>query len=353
MPVEFFERLRATTPTRVWINNPTATEVAMALAQGADGCTTNPTYAASLLTRSPDELRQVLARAVVDALPAEAVAQRVQLALVAGLAARFRGVYEASGGRAGFVSIQGSPLLDGDRESILEEGRAARPVAPNVAAKIPATEAGLSALEVLVEDGAPTIVTEVFSVAQFVEACERYLAVVGRTGVRPPFFISPITGIFGDHLKMLAHRDGLGVPAALLELAGIGLARACYAVATERSYPVRLLCGGARTSIDLMGVVGGDLSVTVNWSTFAEALAGDAAPVPQIDVPLDRDAIDSLSATFSDVERALRPDGLTVHEFADFGPVRHFRALFVDGWLELLAAVKQRAGRIGKTAGDR
>ncbi len=62
-------------------------------------------------------------------------------------------------------------------------------------------------------DGYPVIVTEVFSVAQLIETCERYLKVTARTGTRPPFFMSPITGILGDYLKALAARDGLSVPA--------------------------------------------------------------------------------------------------------------------------------------------
>ena len=70
--------------------------------------------------------------------------------------------------------------------------------------------------------------TEVFSLAQFVETSERYLRVTERTGVRPPFFMSPITGIFGDHLKAVAERDGLSVDAADMELAGVALSRECY-----------------------------------------------------------------------------------------------------------------------------
>ena len=50
------------------------------------------------------------------------------------------------------------------------------------------------------------------SLAQLMEACERWLAVTGRTGVRPPLILAPITGIFGDHLRAEAARAGLDVP---------------------------------------------------------------------------------------------------------------------------------------------
>jgi hypothetical protein len=121
----------------------------------------------------------------------------------------------------------------------------------------------------------------------------------------------------------------------------------------ERGYPVRLLCGGARTPIDLTGVVGGALSVTINWHTFAEVLASGESPKPMIDVPLDPSAIATLSRSFNDVELALRPDGLHLEAFGDFGPVRYFRGLFHDGWADLLAAVGEyRAARTGAQQGS-
>ena len=340
MTTDYFRQLRTETPTRVWVNNPTDHEVELALAQGADGCTTNPAYVASLLRRAPDPVRQTITQVAHDDASDETIAGRVQLALVDRIAARFRGVHLASDGRAGFVSIQGSPFLDENPAAILDEAVQARRLGPNVAPKIPATAAGLAAFEALVRDGAPTIVTEVFSVAQLIETCERYLA-ADSLGRRPAFFVSPITGIFGDHLKAVATREGVTDSGAATEFAGLALARACYRVAHDRAYPVRLLCGGARTQMDLTALVGGSLSVTVNWSTFAELLESGEAPVPRIDVPLDAALIDGLTSSFPDVELALRPDGLELDAFAEFGPVRHFRSVFETGWAALLDAVRE------------
>lgn len=347
MAADYFDRLRAETPTRAWVNNPTKPEVGLALRHGADGCTTNPSHAANLLRRAPDEAMSAIRRVFDVDMTDEELAYRTQLELVTGLAAAFRGIHDATEGRAGFVSIQGSPLRDEDADAILEEGRDARRRAPNIAVKIPATAAGLTAFETLVREGTPTIVTEVFSLAQFVESCERYLAVKTAIGTQPPFFVSPITGIFGDYLKAVVRRDGLDVPDTLTEMAGVTLARACYEVAVDRAYPVRLLCGGARTPIDLTGLVGGALSVTINWSTFADALAGADEPTSSIDRPLDPTAVDTLVRTFADVERALRPDGLTVPDYEAFGPVRHFRGVFEAGWEDLVRAIQEyRLGQL-------
>ncbi len=83
--------------------------------------------------------------------------------------------FEASGGREGWVSFQGAPELDTDVEHILEAARMARGLGVNCIPKIPATGPGLEAFERLVREGCPTLMTEVFSLAQVTETCERYL----------------------------------------------------------------------------------------------------------------------------------------------------------------------------------
>lgn len=339
MGSNYFTQLVAETPTRVWVNNPTIEEIGLALQQGAVGCTTNPAYGANLLRRAPDEILPIIADCVRLSSENAVVADLVQQRLVARIVEQFRPLHDASEGREGFVSIQGAPEADTDADHIVEEARAGHAIGPNATPKIPATAPGLSAFEDLVAEGFPTIVTEVFSLAQFIETCERYLGATDRTGHRPPFFVSPITGIFGDHLKAVAVRDGLDIAKGDMELAGVAFSRACYATARDRGYPVTLLCGGARIPFDLTGLVGGALHATINWSTFADVLGNPAPFAIGIAQPIDPAAIARLEATFDDVRRALAIDGLPVEEFEEFGPVQHFRNVFIDGWRRVGEAI--------------
>jgi transaldolase len=339
MPQTYFKQLNAETPTRVWVNNPTIAEIDLALAQGARGSTTNPAYGGNLLRRAPDEILPIIEECVRLADDDLLVADLVQQRLVARITERFRPLFDESGGQAGFVSIQGAPERDTDAHHILAEARDGHAIAPNATPKLPATAAGLAAFETLVAEGCPTIVTEVFSLDQVVEACERYLRVTERTGVRPPFFMSPITGILGDHLKAVAKRDGLAADVADMELAGVALSRECYRLVQERGYPVTLLCGGSRIAFDLTGLVGAGLHATINWSTFAEVLEADEPFAPGFEVPIDPDVLARLEATFDDVRRAMRLGSLTVYEYEEFGPVLHFRNSFIGGWNAVLAAI--------------
>jgi transaldolase len=345
----YFTRLVAETPSRVWVNNPTVEEISLALSHGAVGCTTNPAYGGGLLKRAPTDVVDFVDACLGVSEDDRVVADLVQRRLVERITDAFRPLFDETKGQWGYVSIQGSPETDMDGERIWGEAQAGNAIAPNSTPKIPATLPGLVALERVVEHGWPVIVTEVFSLDQVVAACELYLHVTDRTGVRSRFFMSPITGILGDHLKKLARRDGLNVPDAAMNWAGIGLARRCAALVAERAYPVTLLFGGARIPEDLTGLIGEPHCATINWSTFAEILALDPPVVPTIGTPLDPDVETSLLSTFPDVWKAWEVGRLTPDEFEGFGPVQHFRDNFLTGWRGVLSmiAARRSAVRVG------
>jgi transaldolase len=347
MAGHYFERVRATTGSRFWVNNPTVEEIDLALRHGAMGCTTNPAYGGNLVRRAPDEVLPIVRECLASSEDDAIVADLVQRRLIERICERFLPLYERSGGREGFVSIQGAPEADTDSALILAEGRVARSIAPNATPKIPATAPGLDAFATLVAEGSQVIVTEVFSVAQVIETCERWLAVTERTGVRPPFMMSPITGILGDHLKKRAGQAHLAVPAEAMEMAGVVLARACYRTVRERQYPVLLLYGGARIDLDFSGLVGGGMAATINWSTAADLLAADGDGRATVEDPSDPVVTETLLAAFPEMQQALDPDALALADFEGFGPVQHFRDLFIAGWhsvLEMIRAERRDAG---------
>jgi transaldolase len=344
----YFERVQAETGGRFWVNNPTLEELDLALAHGAAGCTTNPGYGGNLIKRAPQEVLPIVRACLPESDDDEVVADHVQRRLVRRICERFALTYEDAGFRQGFVSIQGAPERDTDAAAILEEARVARTIAPNATPKIPATRPGLEAMEAIVAEGSPVIVTEVFSIAQVIETCERWLGVTGRTGQRPPFFMSPITGILGDYLKEIAGNEGLDVPMEAMDLAGVIVARACYRVVQERGYPVTLLYGGARIELDFSGLVGGGMAATINWATAAELIAHHPPVRVSVTEPVDPSVRRVLLESFPDMQRALDPSGLPVEAFEEFGPVLHFRDSFIAGWTALRQMIAEsRSGSVG------
>jgi len=335
----YFGWLARETPSRAWINNPTRQEIDLALAQGAVSCTTNPAFGGSLLTRSPEEIVPDIEDVAASGARGDAAVAMVQERLVARILPHFAELHERSAGREGWVSTQGAPGLDTEPGPILESARAARALAPNCIPKIPATAPGLEALDVLVRENEPLLMTEVFSLAQVTETCRRYLRAADESGHRPVFIMAPITGIFGDHLRKLSARDGLDIAPEDVTWAGVIWARAAKRLVDAEGYPVQLLYGGARSTADLTELVGGPHASTINWSTFVEVLDEDPPRRETVDDAVPADIDSRLRATFDDFARAMEPEGLDLEDFEGFGPVQHFRDNFIAGWVAVRDAL--------------
>ncbi|HHS83358.1 MAG TPA: transaldolase [Gammaproteobacteria bacterium] len=88
-----------------------------------------------------------------------------------------RPVYDRTQGEDGMVSIEVSPLLAYDTDGSIAEGKElfARIGRPNVMIKIPATKAGIPAIEELIASGINVNATLLFSVERYVEVAEAYI----------------------------------------------------------------------------------------------------------------------------------------------------------------------------------
>lgn len=347
MAPSFVQRVMAETSTLVWVNNPTLAEVDACLSVGVVGCTTNPGFCGSLVKRAPEEIGSIVAEVAAGISDDQLAAEEVQRRAVLRVAEKFGPLYTATGGKRGLVTLQGPPNQDGSPDAIEAGAWAARSLRDNVVPKIAATEAGLIAMERLVAAGQPVVITEVFSLAQLIETCERWLASAPST--MPAFFMSPITGVFGDYLR--TQRTSGSLELELAAQAGVVLARKCRALVAERGYPVALLAGGSRAIGDLTGLLGGRMHVTVNYSTIQELdTLAPAVRESVYDAP-DAHLQAALSTAFPEFAVALDPAGLTPQDFEDFGPVQHFRAIFESGWRALLQAVAEQRVRSAARAG--
>jgi transaldolase len=143
------------------------------------GATSNPTIFAKAISTSDlydDELRAVEGRSPQErffAIALEDVRRAADL---------LRPVHEASGGRDGFVSFECTPDLADDAQATIEQAldlwhRLAR---PNVMIKVPATAAGIPAIEELTARGVNVNVTLLFSVARYEQVIDAYIAGLER-----------------------------------------------------------------------------------------------------------------------------------------------------------------------------
>ncbi|HZV73575.1 MAG TPA: transaldolase [Conexibacter sp.] len=141
------------------------------------GATSNPTIFAKAITgsdRYDAQLHELADTAVADLREAF-----FSLALddVRRAAELLRPVYERSAGRDGFVSFECTPDLARDTDGTIAQALELweRLGAPNVMIKVPATPAGLGAIEQLTRAGVNVNVTLLFSVARYEQVIDAYL----------------------------------------------------------------------------------------------------------------------------------------------------------------------------------
>jgi transaldolase len=164
------------------------------------GATSNPTIFAKAITGSDaydDQLRAAVASGVRD--PQELF---FELALddVREAADVLRPAYDASNGRDGFVSFECTPDLADDTGATIEQALELwnRLVRPNVMIKVPATEAGVPAIEELTASGVNVNITLLFSVARYEQVIDAYMAGLERrvTDGQPVDGIASVASFF-------------------------------------------------------------------------------------------------------------------------------------------------------------
>ena len=155
----------------------TSGELQALVDQGVRGLTSNPSILEKAIAGSADydaDLRPLVeAGKSVGEIYESLVLDDIRRAADA-----LRPVYDQTGGADGYVSLEVSPTLAHDTYGTIAEARRlfAALDRPNVMIKVPATPAGIPAIETLIGEGINVNVTLIFSLAQYEAVAEAYIA---------------------------------------------------------------------------------------------------------------------------------------------------------------------------------
>jgi transaldolase len=160
--------------TKIWLDSIDPELVAKNRALGASGATSNPIIIADLIKtgRFDAELDQLIEQKLSDDQIAWALTDR----LVSDAQSVFRPVWEQTHGNDGYVSFELDPLLEDPQSGPPHAERVARYVElgkhwskghVNRMMKVPATAAGIDALESLAAEGITLNVTLIFTQKQY------------------------------------------------------------------------------------------------------------------------------------------------------------------------------------------
>lgn len=209
------------TGTKLWLDSIDPKLVELSKSQGATGATSNPIIVANIVkTGLMDGMIRELRK---EGKSPEDVAWTVTNHLVSEAERVFMPVYEATKGNDGYVSFEVDPLLEDLKLGPPHKERVARYIElgkywskghPNRMIKVPATPAGIDALEELAAAGVPLNVTLIFSEAQYNKAREAVWRGAQRLANRDRFksvysiFVSRLDVYTEEHVPALGAGQG-------------------------------------------------------------------------------------------------------------------------------------------------
>jgi transaldolase/glucose-6-phosphate isomerase len=179
----------------------------MVIEDGIRGVTSNPTIFEKAIAGSTDydgtlstELKkdpQTDASKLFETLAIEDIRMAADI---------LRPVYDETGGADGFVSLEVSPHLAHDTKGTITEAKRLRAAVdrPNVMIKVPATPAGIPAIETLIADGVNVNVTLMFSLSHYEAVAHAYIR--GLERYTEPHRVASVASFFVSRVDTMVDR---------------------------------------------------------------------------------------------------------------------------------------------------
>ncbi|MGH9105673.1 MAG: transaldolase family protein [Acidimicrobiales bacterium] len=337
-----------TTPTCLWNDSASRSELAYALDNGAVGATCNPVIVLSAVRQEMERWMPRVAELVEES--PQATEDEVGWALVEEVskdAARLlEPAFSRAKGRNGRLSIQTDPRYYRDTKAILRQAARFNQLAGNMIVKIPATAAGIPAIEEATYQGVSINATVSFTVPQALlvaEAVERGLRRREAEG-KDVLSMGPVctimVGRLDDWLKVLAQKEGILTDPGHLEWAGVAVFKRAYELYCERGYRTRLLSAAFRNHFHWSELVGGDIVISPPHAWQVRINSSDIAVEARIERPVSRAVLDDLMRRFPDFCRAYEVDGLGLGDLDSYGPTRRTLRQFMQACTELAGLVR-------------
>ncbi|WP_168582686.1 transaldolase family protein [Gephyromycinifex aptenodytis] len=340
--------VEANPTTVLWNDSADPVELKQSIAYGAVGATCNPVIAVACV--KADLPRWSARIAELDAEMPEASESEIGWKVVEELsidaAKLLEPAFDKYEGRNGRLSMQTDPRLARSAAKLADQAEYFAGLAKNIIVKIPATKAGIVAIEEATYRGVNINVTVSFTVPQAVEAAEAIERGLKRReaegksidGMGP--VVTIMCGRLDDWLKECVSREGIDIDPEYLEWAGVAAFKKAYAIFAERGLRSRLLSAAFRNTLQLSEFVGGDVVISPPFKWQKQIVDGGAELPERMSVPVDPAIVEALYQKIPEFRRAYDVDGMTHEEFDTFGATRKTLRQFLGADEELDQVVR-------------
>ena len=338
-----------TTPTCLWNDSASIQELTYSLEHGAVGATCNPVIVCDVLKKEMHLWKDRITELIEDMPSAseEEIGWKIVEAMSIRGAELLGPIFQQHRGINGRLSVQTDPRFYRDSKAIIQQAESFNALAPNIIVKIPATKAGIAAIEETTYKGISINATVCFTLPQCIAVAEAVEAGLKRRELegRPISNMGPVctimVGRLDDWLKVQAELNMITTDPGFLEWAGISVFKKTYRIFCERGYRLRLLSAAFRNHMHWSEFIGGNVVISPPHKWQVRFNASDLEVAPRIERPVDHKIVDEL-LKFPDFRRAFSEDGLTIAEFDSFAPTRRTLRQFIAACNELSAIVRDR-----------
>jgi transaldolase len=339
-----------TTSTCLWNDSASLSELNYALDHGAVGATCNPVIVGEVLKKEMHLWKDRICE-IIEEMPLateDHIAWKVVEEISIKAAELLLPVFEQHHGINGRLSIQTDPRLYRDSQAIVAQTTRFHGLTPNMIVKIPATKAGIAAIEEATYQGITINATVCFTLPQCIavaEAVERgfdHRQAEGQDISTMGPVCTIMVGRLDDWLKVQAEKDSITTDPGYLEWAGVATFKKTYQIFRERGYRIRLLSAAFRNHMHWSEFIGGDVVISPPHKWQVRFNSSDVKVIPRIDQPVDPKIVDELLCKFADFERAYTEDGLSIDEFDSFAPTRRTLRQFIAACHDFTSIVRDQ-----------
>ncbi len=335
------------TATQYWNDSCDLNDLDYALGNNAIGATTNPIIVKKVLENNMHIYEPVLIKLIKDnpAATEDDIAWKIIEYMALDGAKRLESIFDPLTGN-GRISIQTNTKYCKNRDKILRQALYFHSLAPNIQVKIPATKAGIEAIEDATYEGVSINATVCFTVAQAVavaEAVERSLKRRSEEGKKNAG-ITPVCTIMSgrtdDYMKKIIGNQERLIDAEALEWAGIACCKNYYQIYQEKKYTTKLLTAAFRNIHHWTALVGGDILGTIPVA-FQKKINGSQINIePKMDEPVKEEWLEQLK-TIPEFIQAYEPDGMKIEAFENYGATVDTLHQFSEGYDDLVKIVRK------------
>ena len=334
----YLKWLSSETPSVYWHDSAIVPELDAAIENGACGLTTNPFLIGATLKAQPDFWKGVLPGVPAD-VQGDARAEEWIAQTVTYLAKKVRPM-RAQGPFRGYCCAQTNPAKPGDVEATIATAKKYGACGDNVVIKMPATRAGIEAIEECAAIGLNVAATVSFTVPQVLavgEAVQRGHERARKNGIEPGLGIAVLmVGRLDDYLRDVMYDTRAKATEADIIWAGTAAIKRAYRIFKERNYDCVLMPAGCRGAYHITQLAGADMIMSVAPG-IAKQLEKETDFTCRIDDEVDP-AILARLMEMPEFVKAYEPDGMKPEEFITFGSCNRTLDQFVQcGWNVLKA----------------